>query len=301
MKSFRTAPAPALRPSLKKLSLSLVLLSVLGAAQAQSGNPYQRGPNPTDAALEASAGPFAIASTRITSPQGFNGGLVYYPSGPTAGPYGVVVLMPGFLAVQGYYTWLSTRVASHGFVVAVINANSLTDQPSSRATQMMAALKQVVANSANSSSPYFGKIDTSRQAVMGHSMGGGGTLEAARANPALKAAVAITPWDQAVKDFSAVQVPTEIVACEKDTIAPNDVHSDLFYASLAATLPRAYVNVAGASHLCGISLEPEKYRVMVGKASIAWLKRFVDLDTRYDPFLKGVSDTRYLKFVAAGF
>ncbi|MES2088974.1 MAG: alpha/beta hydrolase [Pseudomonadota bacterium] len=296
---MNTTSARLVRRTLLQLATGLSLLaSSVAFAQA---NPFQRGPNPTDASLEAAAGSYAISNVRISSPQGFNGGLVYYPSGATQESYGLVVIMPGFLAVQGYYTWLATKTASNGFVVAVINANSIVDQPTSRATQMAAALKQVAAMSTQSGSPLFGKVDLSRQAVMGHSMGGGGTLEAASANPSLKAAVALAPWDADVKDFSAIQVPTQVVACEKDTIAPNDTHSDVFYASLSDAIPKGYFNVAQASHLCGIALESIKYRTMVGKASVAWLKRFVDRDTRYDAFLKGVSDPRYLKVTTSGF
>jgi dienelactone hydrolase len=291
--------ARVLRRSVLSLLTGLGLLAG-GLTHAQS-SPYERGPAPTDASLEAAAGPFAISNARITSPKGFNGGLVYYPSGPVQGPFGVVVLMPGFLAVQGYYEWLSTMVASNGFVVAVINSNSIVSQPSTRAKEMAAALAQVTSNSTQASSPYFGKIDLSRTAYMGHSMGGGATLEAARTNPNLKAAVALTPWDVAVKDFSGIQVPTQIVACEKDNIAPNDTHSNVFYASLSTAIPRGYVNVAGASHLCGIWLEPQQYRTMVGKAAIAWLKRFVDQDKRYEVFLKNVNDPRYLKVESLGF
>lgn len=288
-----------LRRTLCALTAGLSLLAA-SSAHAQA-NPYARGPDPTNASLEAAAGPMPIANVRITSPQGFNGGLVYYPTGATPGPYGLVVLMPGFLSVQGYYTWLATMTASNGFVVAVVNTNSIVDQPSARAKQMMAALKQVAAMSAQSSSPLFGKVDLSRQAVMGHSMGGGAALEAARDNPTLKASVAITPWDVAFKNFSTIQVPTQVVACENDTIAPNKTHSDAFYASLSPAIPHGYMNVAGASHLCGVWLEPQQYRTMVGKASIAWLKRFVDQDKRYDVFLKDTTDPRFLKVDAVGF
>jgi hypothetical protein len=39
----------------------------------------------------------------------------------------------------------------------------------------------------------------------------------------------------------------------------------------------------------------------VGKAAIAWLKRFVDQDKRYEVFLKNVNDPRYLKVESLGF
>ena len=39
------------------------------------------------------------------------------------------------------------------------------------------------------------RIDASRLAVAGHSMGGGGSLEAALDRPSLQAAVPLAPWN----------------------------------------------------------------------------------------------------------
>jgi dienelactone hydrolase len=133
--------------------------------------------------------------------------------------------------------------------------------------------------------PYAGVIDTSRQAAMGHSMGGGGALATARDNPLLKAAVALAPW-HTTKAWSSLQVPTLIISDEKDFIATNSQHSNLFYPSFNATLPSAKVELAGADHLCGIQISAEKCKTSLAKYSVAWLKRFVDGDTRYTPFVK---------------
>ena len=78
---MNTTSARLVRRTLLQLATGLSLLAS-SVAFAQT-NPFQRGPNPTDASLEAAAGSYAIKNVRITSPQGFNGGLVYYPSGAT--------------------------------------------------------------------------------------------------------------------------------------------------------------------------------------------------------------------------
>lgn len=257
-----------------------VLSLVAGLSQAQV-----HGPNPTVASLEAAAGPYAVANSAVSAPSGYGAGTVFYPTVRTEGQFGLVVLAPGFLAVQGYYKWLAERVASHGFVVVTVNFNSVFDQPDARATQMAKSLQQVVALSKTSTSPYSGVIDTARQAAMGHSMGGGGALATARGNPALKAAVALAPW-HGTKDWSMLQVPTLIVSDEKDFIATNSEHSNPFYASFNAALPSAKIELAGADHLCGIQISAEKCKTALAKYSIAWLKRFVDGDARYTPFVK---------------
>ena len=269
------------RTALKAKWLCVALLtSMAGFAQAQV-----HGPEPTVQSLEAVAGPYAVGSATVGSPSGYGAGTVFYPTVRTDGQFGVVVLAPGFLAVQGYYKWLAERVASHGFVVVTVNFNSVFDQPDARGIQMGKALQQVVTLSKTSTAPYSGVIDTNRQAVMGHSMGGGGTLAAARDNPALKAAVALAPW-HTTKDWSTVQVPTLVISDEKDIIATNSAHSNPFYASFNASLPSAKIELLGADHLCGIQSSAEKCKTSLAKYAVAWLKRFVDGDARYTQFLK---------------
>ena len=49
---------------------------------------------------------------------------------------------------------------------------------------------------------------------------------------------------------------------------------------MPARLDKEYVEVAGANHLT-----PTSPNTVIAAFSIAWLKRFVDSDTRYTPFL----------------
>jgi dienelactone hydrolase len=275
-----TAPRSAFKARWLGTALLSLLSAMAGTAQAQV-----HGPAPSVQSLEAAAGPYAIASAAVATPSGYGAGAVYYPTVRTEGQFGVVVLAPGFLAIQNYYKWLAERLASHGFVVVTVNFNNVFEQPDPRGVQMAKALQQVVTLSKTMTTPYYGVIDANRQAVMGHSMGGGGTLAAARDNPALKAAVALAPW-HTTKDWSSIQVPTLIISDEKDGIATNTVHSNPFYASFNASLPSAKIELVGADHLCGIQISAEKCKTSLAKYSVAWLKRFVDGDTRYTPFVK---------------
>ena len=64
----------------------------------------------------------------------------------------------------------------------------------------------------------FRDLGVTPGAVIGHSMGGGGTLEASRTRPSLQAAIPLTPWNT-TKSFSGNKVPTLVVGAERDTIA----------------------------------------------------------------------------------
>jgi predicted dienelactone hydrolase len=283
------------------LSLSLAALLLPHGAALAAG--YERGPAPTAASLEA-AGPFTVDSFQIgravAKAYGYGGATVYFPkaSGQT---FGIVSLTPGFLGFQAVYAPLAERVASHGFVVINLDTNTVFDQPDLRAREMAGAIKQVIDLVKTSKTPFAASVDTTRRAVMGHSMGGGGTLAAAVADGTFKAAVPIAPW-HTTRSFTADTVPTLIVACEKDLIAPNNLGSDVYYASLSPTLPRGEIEVKGADHLCPLSLAKAAYRDTVAKSAIAWLKRFLDEDMRYDALVKGgINDGDYSRFVVKGF
>lgn len=252
-------------------------LALAPATPAAAANPYERGPAPTNASIEAARGPFAIAQVSVarSSVTGFGGGTVYYPTSTSAGTFGAVAISPGFTASQSSVAWLGPRLASQGFVVITIDTLSTLDQPNSRGSQLLAALDYLTQRSTVRT-----RIDATRLGVMGHSMGGGGSLAAARTRPALQAAVPLTPW-HGTKSWTTVRVPTMIIGAENDTVAPVSSHSEPFYTSLSATPDKAYLELNNASH----SAPTSGGSVTVAKYSLSWLKRFIDNDTRYDQFL----------------
>ncbi|HET7791964.1 MAG TPA: dienelactone hydrolase family protein [Rhizobacter sp.] len=261
-----------------KASFFVAAMAVSALASAQ----YQKGPDPTVSALERT-GSFATRTTTVsrTSASGFGGGTIYYPT--ASGTYGAIAISPGFTAYQSSISWMGTRLASHGFVVITIDTITTSDQPDSRGRQLKAALDKVVSLSRTSSSPIYNKVDASRLAVAGHSMGGGGTLAAARDNPSLKAAVPLAPW-HTTKTWSRNTVPTLIIGGSADTVAGVATHSIPFYTSLPSSTDKAYMELSGASHFFP---QVSSYYPLVGRYMISWFKRFVDDDTRYSPFLCG--------------
>jgi predicted dienelactone hydrolase len=266
-----------------KWMVGLGLLAFAAAAHSQS-NPYQKGPDPTSTSLNATSGSFAVATSTVSSlaASGFGGGTIYYPT--QTGTYAVLAISPGFTATQSSIAWLGRRIATHGFVVITIDTNSTLDQPPSRATQLIAALRHVTDLS---NATVRSRVDAARRGVAGHSMGGGGSLIAARDNPSLKAAVPLTAWST-TKIFSSVQVPTLVVGAESDSVAPVSSHSIPFYTSLSNSLDKAYAELNNASHFA-----PNSTNTPIGRYSVAWVKRFMDNDTRYTPFLCGVPHQSY--------
>ncbi|CAL9604094.1 Poly(ethylene terephthalate) hydrolase [Streptomyces sp. enrichment culture] len=256
---------------------AVIGLGTLGSPGAHAAdNPYERGPAPTEASIEALRGPYSVAQTEVSSllVTGFGGGTIYYPTSTSDGTFGAVVISPGYTATQSSIAWLGPRLASQGFVVFTIDTNTTLDQPASRGRQLLAALDYLTERSS-----VRGRIDSSRLGVMGHSMGGGGTLEAAKSRPSLQAAIPLTPWNLD-KTWPEVRTPTMIIGADGDTIAPVSSHSKPFYSSLPAGTDRAYLELNNATHF-----SPNMSNTTIAKYSVSWLKRFIDNDTRYEQFL----------------
>jgi len=212
---------------------------------------------------------------------GFGGGTIYYPT--TSGQYGVIAVCPGFTGTSSSISWFARRLATHGFVTMAMNTNTIYDLPSSRATQLAAALRYMI-NSA--SSTIRSRIRSADRGVAGHSMGGGGTLIASANDSSLRVGIPLTPWNT-YTSFSSVRVPQIIFGADGDTIAPYASHARPFYNSLVYP-ERAYALLNGATHFT-----PNSTDQRIGRYGVAFAKRFVDGDTRYNEFLCGASHTSY--------
>nr|MDT0659165.1 alpha/beta hydrolase [Micromonospora sp. DSM 115978] len=262
------------------MALAGGLLAAAGIAlvphASAAENPFERGPAPSAASIAATRGPFAVSETTVSSlsVSGFGGGTIYFPTSTGEGTFGGLAIAPGYTASRSTMAWLGPRIASQGFVVFNIDTNSRYDQPASRGRQLLAALDYLTERSSVRS-----RVDADRLSVMGHSMGGGGTLEAADERPDLQAAIPLTPWNL-TKSWSRVRVPTLIVGAENDSIASVRSHSEPFFTSLPSTLDKAYLELNGASHFA-----PNTPDTTIASVSISWLKRFVDNDLRYEQFL----------------
>jgi predicted dienelactone hydrolase len=264
------------RFSLTRITLILTALAVaLTAFVAQPGQAgaVQLGPAPTTTSASG-VGSFATSSVRVSdlSVTGFNGGVIYYPTSTTQ-KYAGIAIAPGFTEYWSQMSWLGPRLASHGFVVFGIDTMTTSDQPAQRGDQLRLALKYLTQTSTVKS-----RVDATRLGVAGHSMGGGGALEAAKADPTIKAVVPLAPWnlDQTWNDVSA---PTLIIGGQLDTIAPNATHSIPFYNTLASS-KKSYLELAGKDHLY-----PLTTNATVSRFAVSWFKRWLDGDTRYTQFL----------------
>jgi dienelactone hydrolase len=270
-----------IRGLLSGATVVLGVLAGLTAANAASAadNPYQRGPDPTPAGVAAVTGPFATSSVTVPRGNGFGGGVIYYPTDTSQGTFGGLAISPGLNGTWSGIAWLGPRLASQGFVVFGIETNNLNDSPTSRGTQLLAALDYLTG-----SSVVRDRVDATRLSVAGHSMGGGGALDAALRRPTLRAAIGNAPHLPS-GSLAADQVPTLIYAMQNDTLVP-PARLTTLYDTAPASLERYYLEVAGAGH--NYIGQPS---ATLARTMIPWLKLFVDDDTRYRQFLCPLADT----------
>lgn len=263
------------RPVLAVGAAVALAASVGVAPTASAETEYRRGPDPTAAGLEKN-GPFAYASYTVSdsATPGFGAATIYYPTDTSQGTFGGVAISPGYTETQSAISWFGPRLSSHGFVVITFNTNSRFDQPSARADQLLAALDYLTGSSAVKD-----RVDPTRTSVMGHSMGGGGAIEATVKRTSLQASIPLAPY-HTDKTWPEVRTPTAVVGAEKDTVAPVKDHAEPFYESMPATLQKAYPELQEGGHN-----DTNSDNAPTSRVSVAWLKRFVDNDTRYDQFL----------------
>lgn len=249
--------------------------ALVAVPSAHAETEYRVGPDPTASSLE-SDGPFASTSYAVadSATPGFGAATVYHPTDTSLPTLGGIAISPGYTETQTDVAWFGPRLSSHGFVVIIFDTLSPYDYPAARGEQLLAALDYLTG-----SSTVKDRVDATRLAVMGHSMGGGGSLEAIKTRPALQAAVPMTPW-HSDKTWPEPTAPTLIIGAENDAIAPVASHAEPFYESLSAASDKAYLELNRAGH--SVTNSDNK---PTSKYSISWLKRFVDNDTRYDQFL----------------
>lgn len=244
-----------------------------------------RGPEPSDQLLTGT-GPFGIGTISVPASAGFGGGTIYYPTG-NPGPFAVVSFSPGFLEQSGAFPGWGNKLASHGFVAILFNTSNTGEFPDARSTEQRQALTYVINQGQNPSSPIFGLVDGNRTAVMGHSMGGGASLISAQADHTIDAVIPVAPWNGGT-NFSGITSPTLVVACQSDSTAPVNSHASPFYNSIPSTTKKEYLSVAGGDHFC--ANDPSLVGGgNIGKYAVAFLKRWLDTDTRYDPWTCGAS------------
>jgi dienelactone hydrolase len=256
-----------------------------------AGDPdsQDKGPAPTsDSASKQGTCTVASYTDGVPTAADYVGPTVYYPT-DCPGPFPGVVIIPGFTELQSAVNQWGTFLASHGFVVMHVDAasggtlNTLV-APAERAKGLAEGVETLKGENTRAGSPIAGNVDTSRMAVMGHSMGGGGTLVAANDHPELKAAIGLCPWNPGVT-YPKDAVPSLVFAGTADGLVSTS-HATGEYQSIPDTTPKVYAEFNGGTHyVASTPLGTAATDPVVARVGLSWLKVHLVGDARYAPFL----------------
>ncbi len=194
------------------------------------------------------------------------------PADPDGGPYPLVVFSPGLAGYRLQSTFLTTHLASWGFVVAtvehpyrnltaafgdlgsVVAGFGTTDAPD--VGQLVAAIDQVASAASLSTGPLAGlTVDTTTVGAVGHSAGGFAAYAAAATDPRILTYVALA--SPAGGSFSSAtptttpaitppDKPSLLIAGSADVIAPLP-RVQAAYDALPT--PKALAVIDGVTHL----------------------------------------------------
>ncbi|WP_437661210.1 dienelactone hydrolase family protein [Sorangium sp. So ce1182] len=254
-----------------------------GAGAEAGGDGLVRGEAPSEASASV-GGPYDVASYT----DGFRDGpdyadaTIWYPTN-AAPPFAGVAVVPGFVSPQSSIAPWGPFLASHGIVTITIGTNSGLDQPSARSEALLDALETLRSEGDRAGGPLSGRIASDRLAVMGWSMGGGGTLITANAHPELRAAISLCGWSPDV-ELSMNKVPSLLFAATNDPLA--GTQSQGFYESIPGSTPKMLFEVEGGSH--DIANDPASMSGQIGRYGLSWMKVFLEGDERYRQFLEEV-------------
>jgi triacylglycerol lipase len=264
----------------------LPILAIFLVSCAAAGPAVDLGSDPTVASLSMDGSYEVMTYTDIPDVPEFGAATVYYPA-ETPTPIGGVAISPGWTEGQRHIDWWGPRLASHGYAVLVLDTNDARrDQPEERAEALIAAVRILRGENDRAGSPLSGRIDVGKMAIMGHSMGGGGTLIAAHNYPnEIQAAIPFTPW-QPDGDFDQIIVPTLVIAGSADRVAEVADHAWPHYQSIPESTTKVFMEIDGGSHFIADTSRGEDLAT-IGRYGIAWLKLYLDGDERYRGFIYG--------------
>ena len=269
---------------IRSIFMPLILSIFLAACTVTSTGGSAPDTGPSVASLSVD-GPHEIRAYTSPDVPEYGDATIYYPIDATS-PVGGVAISPGFTETQRHINWWGPRLASHGYAVLVFNTNTPRDMPDLRGEGLIAGVNVLKAENSRPGSPLNGMVDVNKMAIMGHSMGGGGTLIAANNySDQIQAAIPFTPW-QPEGDFSNITVPTLVIAGEADRIAAVGDHAWPHYLSIPQSTTKVYLEVDGGDHFIANS-GSDKDHATLGRYGIAWLKLYLDGDERYRDFIYG--------------
>lgn len=191
---------------------------------------------------------------------------VYYPAAlqVTSKKYPVVVWANGTGCATETYDGLLKKIADAGYIVVADSSVMTAD-----GTAQRNSIDYIIGQGGNSSSVFYGKVDSSRVGATGHSQGGRSSVNAAQADSRIKCIVSIAGASSA-EEANGLKTPSLFLTGTSDMVV---VSSQWCKPSYDAVAGRAvYASLKGGVHTTCMT-NPEKVAGYV----VSW----------FDAYLKG--------------
>jgi dienelactone hydrolase len=184
---------------------------------------------------------------------------IYYPANSAGanvtvatGQFPVIVFGHGFAMAWDAYTNIWEELVPMGYILVFPRTEGgLIPGPSHGdfGLDLVVAEQRMVAEGNLSTSPFYQKL-SNKNAIMGHSMGGGATILAGANNTSIKTIIGLAPAEtnpSAIAAAANVTVPALILSGVQDGVTPPVDHHIPIYTALGSSC-KTIVNIAGGGH-----------------------------------------------------
>lgn len=179
---------------------------------------------------------------------------VFYPTDKAKGAnLPIVVVGHGWLRNKNSLLWIGELLAAKGMVVGVFTASHSGNPfvvPNKWKDSFKYGVERMRKENSNNSSPLFEKLDLENVNIIGHSMGGGGSLYFGDSeSEGVSSIIALAPFEFSLeKPGENNGIPTMICSGVFDLVAPPNMGRSFYYA-IDETTEKCFVNFSGANHL----------------------------------------------------
>jgi dienelactone hydrolase len=231
----------------------------------------------------ADDGPYTAMTVMSTGPSGTY--TIYRPAelAPGGAKNPIVGWMSGGGSTPSMYTLLP-HLASHGFVVVASNTSPRVGTEAELGEEIIAGIDWVLAENAKADSEYYDKLDPTKIASMGYSMGALATTMIG-GDPRLTTTVHISGGNMTTDRIKMLHAPAAFLCGASGVdIAGGACATDFD----AATVPVFYGVFNGGGHL-GVTTDPyaERIRLVV----TGWLRWQLMSDASLAPMFVGADCT----------
>ena len=200
-----------------------------------------------------------FAAPELTDKAIFDAPLtVFYPV--LEGTYPLVIICHGWKVSKKPNASLARYLASQGYVTAILSAKK-KDYPEDFIASFEAAYSLLKKANENASSLLFNRIEISKTAIIGHSMGGTAALHFAKGRSDISAVIALNPYNRAPflielvagknevlgTDLATLQTPVLICTGSNDQVAYPEKTFE-FYRNCNTSAPAAFLSVKDSGH-----------------------------------------------------